>query len=71
MNTVYQEVTALLLATAAVGFLALRLKQPVIVAYILIGIVAGPSVLDWVSAHEPMELLAEIGVTLLLFVVGL
>jgi len=71
VNTVYQEVTALLLATAAVGFLALRLKQPVIVAYILIGILAGPSVLDWVSAHEPMELLAEIGVTLLLFVVGL
>lgn len=71
MSSVYQEVTALLLATALIGFLALRLKQPVIVAYILIGIVAGPSVLDWVSAHEPMELLAEIGVTLLLFVVGL
>lgn len=41
MNTVYQEVTALLLATAALGFIALRLKQPVIVAYILIGIWPG------------------------------
>ncbi|MCG6118138.1 MAG: cation:proton antiporter [Aquimonas sp.] len=68
---VYNEVTLLLFATAAIGLLALRLKQPVIVAYILIGLLAGPSVLDWVSAHEPMELLAEIGVTLLLFVVGL
>lgn len=53
------------------GLVALRLKQPVIVAYIPIGIVAGPSVLDLVSAHEPMELLAVIGVTILLFVVGL
>ena len=70
-SSVYQEVTLLLFATSVIGLIALRLKQPVIVAYILIGIVAGPSVLDWVSAHEPMELLAEIGVTLLLFVVGL
>ncbi|HRQ63288.1 MAG TPA: cation:proton antiporter [Xanthomonadaceae bacterium] len=67
----YNEIALLLIATAAVGLMALRLRQPVIVAYILIGIVAGPSVLDWVGAHEPMELLAEIGVTILLFVVGL
>ncbi len=71
MPSVYQEVTLLLIATAVLGLIALRLRQPVIVAYILIGIVAGPSVLDWVSAHEPMQLLAEIGVTVLLFVVGL
>ncbi|QDH71074.1 sodium:proton exchanger [Lysobacter alkalisoli] len=67
----YNEITLLLFATAVLGVVALRLKQPVIVAYILIGIIAGPSVLDWVSANEPMELLAEIGVTILLFVVGL
>lgn len=67
----YNEIALLLFATAVVGMLALRLKQPIIVAYILIGIVAGPSVLDWVGAAEPMQLLAEIGVTILLFVVGL
>jgi Kef-type K+ transport system membrane component KefB len=69
--TIYEEVTVLLMATALIGLLALRLRQPLIVAYILIGIVAGPSVLDWVGAHEPMQLLAEIGVTILLFAVGL
>ncbi|MCF7221353.1 universal stress protein [Marilutibacter chinensis] len=67
----YDEMALLLFATAVPGVVALRLKQPVIVAYILIGIVAGPSVLDWISAHEPMEPLAGIGVTVLLFVVGL
>lgn len=71
MSPLYTEITLLLFATALIGLAALRLRQPVIVAYILIGILAGPSVLDWVSAHEPMELLAEIGVTILLFVVGL
>jgi len=69
--TLYEEVAMLLAATAVIGLIALRLRQPVIVAYIIIGIVAGPSMLDWVSAHEPMKLLAEIGVTILLFVVGL
>jgi Kef-type K+ transport system membrane component KefB/voltage-gated potassium channel Kch len=67
----YNEIALLLLATAVVGMLALRLKQPILIAYILIGIVAGPSLLGWVAADEPMELLAEIGVTILLFVVGL
>lgn len=71
MPSIYQEVTLLLLGTAIVGLIALRLRQPVIVAYILIGLIAGPSALDWVRAHEPMELLAEIGVTILLFAVGL
>jgi len=71
MNATYNEITLLLLATAAIGLLALRLRQPLIVAYILIGIVAGPSVLNWVSGHEPLQLLAEIGVTVLLFAVGL
>ncbi len=71
MISLYQEVALLLVATAVIGLIALRLRQPVIVAYILIGIVAGPSVLDWVGAHESTQLLAEIGVTILLFVVGL
>ena len=67
----YNEIALLLFATSVIGLIALRLRQPIIVAYILIGILAGPSVLNWVGAHEPMELLAEIGVTILLFVVGL
>jgi len=71
MNPLYNEITLLLVATAAIGLLALRMRQPLIVAYILIGILSGPSVMNWVGAHQSMELLAEIGVTVLLFAVGL
>ena len=71
MESTYQEVTLLLFATALLGLLGVRLRQPLIIIYIIVGIVAGPSALDWVSAHEPMQLLSEIGVTILLFVVGL
>ena len=64
--------TALVLAVAAVAaFIAHRARQPLIVAFIVVGILVGPSVLNWVSDSEPLELFAEIGIAVLLFLVGL
>lgn len=71
MNNVYYEFALLLLAATAVGAIALRLRQPLIVAFIIVGIGLGPSGMNWVTAHEEVNLLAQIGVTVLLFVVGL
>jgi Kef-type K+ transport system membrane component KefB len=62
---------AILAVAAAIGFLANRARQPLIVAFIAVGIIVGPSVLDWVSDTEPIELFAEIGIAVLLFLVGL
>jgi Kef-type K+ transport system membrane component KefB len=64
--------TALVLAMAAVvGFVAHRLRQPLIVAFIAVGILVGPSVLGLVEDTTPLELFAEIGISVLLFLVGL
>jgi Kef-type K+ transport system membrane component KefB len=64
--------TALVLAVAAVvGFIANRARQPLIVAFIAVGIIVGPSVLGWVNDAEPLELFAQIGIAVLLFLVGL
>ncbi|NMC75021.1 MAG: cation:proton antiporter [Geobacteraceae bacterium] len=71
MEKVYTEFALLLLASAGAGFLALRLRQPLLIGYIAVGIIAGPSVLGWVTAQDQIDLLAQIGVTVLLFVVGL
>ena len=67
----YTEFTVLLLTAAVIGALGVRLRQPLLVTYIVVGIAVGPSVLGWVAAHDQIDLLAQIGVTLLLFVVGL
>ncbi|MEP1895463.1 MAG: cation:proton antiporter family protein [Alloalcanivorax venustensis] len=67
----YYEFAGLLFASTVVGVLAVRLKQPLIVAFILVGILVGPSALDMISAEQQIALLAEVGVTVLLFVVGL
>lgn len=48
-----------------------RLRQPSVVGEILAGVVVGPSLLGWVTPSEITETLAEIGVILLLFTVGL
>jgi Kef-type K+ transport system membrane component KefB len=68
---VFQQLVILLLMAAAVGTFAILLKQPLIVGYILVGILAGPSVLGRVIPRDEVDLLAKIGIALLLFVVGL
>jgi Kef-type K+ transport system membrane component KefB len=71
MGGAFAEIALLLLACALAGAVFVRLKQPALVAYIVVGIVAGPSALHLVSAHDPIDLLAQVGVAVLLFVVGL
>jgi Na+:H+ antiporter len=48
-----------------------RVGQPGIVGEILAGIVVGPSVLGWITPNDVTATLAELGVTFLLFRVGL
>ena len=71
MTGTFQEVSLLLAAAAGIGALAIRLHQPLILAYIVVGILAGPMGLDWITAHHPLDLLAQVGVAVLLFTVGL
>ncbi len=68
---VFTEMAALLLMAAVIGAIGLRLRQPLIVAFIAVGVLVGPSVLGWVSANDQVDLLAKLGIALLLFVVGL
>jgi Kef-type K+ transport system membrane component KefB len=64
--------TAVVLAIAAVvAVLAHRARQPLIVGFIAVGVVVGPSFLGLVSEAEPIELFADIGIAVLLFLVGL
>lgn len=67
----FAELAVLLGITAIAGALASRLKQPVLIAYIAVGILAGPAVFGIVRSHEQVALLAQVGVAVLLFVVGL
>jgi Kef-type K+ transport system membrane component KefB len=67
----FYQIAALLVLAATAGLLGVALRQPLIVSYIVVGLVAGPSALGIAQANEPIELLAELGVAVLLFLVGL
>ena len=71
MHTLFSEFALLLAISAAAGALSLWLRQPVLIAYIVVGIAAGPAVLGLVTAHEQVDLLAQVGVAMLLFLVGI
>lgn len=71
MHDLFYTIAAVLAVAAVVGFIGTKLRQPLIVAFIAVGVVVGPAVLGWVAEAEPLELFAEIGIAVLLFLVGL
>ncbi|GAA5121902.1 cation:proton antiporter family protein [Haloechinothrix salitolerans] len=64
-------IAAILAIAAVVGLLATRLRQPLIVAFIGVGILVGPTGTGWVTTGGTIELLARMGIAILLFLVGL
>jgi Kef-type K+ transport system membrane component KefB len=67
----FTEIAALLVLAAAMGFVGLLLRQPLIVSFIAVGLIAGPSVLNIVHSKDEIELLSELGIAVLLFLVGI
>ncbi len=70
-NDIFSEIAALLFLAAVFGAIGMRLKQPLIVSFIALGIFVGPSGIEMVSTDSQIDLLAKLGISLLLFVVGL
>ena len=56
---------------AVTGFLGMILRQPLIVGFIAVGLAAGPVGLDIVRSDEQIHLLSELGIVVLLFLVGI
>src|SRR6056297_3392878 len=67
----FGEIAALLVLAAVTGFVGIILRQPLIVSFIAVGLIAGPSVLDLVRSDEQISLLSELGIAVLLFLVGI
>ena len=67
----FYEFAIILTLAAILGAIGQVLKQPLIVMFIALGILVGPSALDVVKSEENIHLLAEIGIAILLFIVGL
>jgi len=71
LHTPFAEVAILLVMAAAIGLFGIFLRQPLIVSFIAVGLIAGPSALDVVHSDAQIDLLSELGIAVLLFLVGI
>ena len=65
------DIVIIFVLSIAILFICHRLRVPAIVGFLLAGILAGPYGLGLVKAVHEVELLAEVGVVLLLFTIGI
>ncbi|MBF0171358.1 MAG: cation:proton antiporter, partial [Nitrospinae bacterium] len=69
--TIIQDAVVIFGLSIGVILLCLKVNAPAVVGFLLTGVLAGPHGLGLVKAVEEVETLAEIGVVLLLFVIGM
>lgn len=67
----FSEIAALLVLATVAGFIGILLRQPLIVSFLAVGLIVGPSGLDMVQSEEKIQLLSELGIAVLLFLVGI
>jgi Kef-type K+ transport system membrane component KefB len=69
--SIFYEIATLILLASAIGFLGLLARQPLVVAFIAVGVLAGPDALGIVRSTNFVETLSQISIAVLLFLVGL
>lgn len=65
------DVGVVLLGAATMGFVARKVGLPAVVGYLLTGLLVSPFTPGYVASSDQISLLADIGVVLLLFEVGI
>lgn len=66
-----KDIVILLIISTLINVAFVRIKVPTIVGYLLTGILLGPHLLGLIQAQHEIEMIAEIGVVLLLFTIGM
>ncbi|MDX1525417.1 MAG: monovalent cation:proton antiporter-2 (CPA2) family protein [Pseudidiomarina maritima] len=71
MNSAFTDVLLLLAIAVVLVWAFRRIKLPAILAYLVAGIIAGPDITGWIHDPDEYHFIAELGVVLLLFSLGL
>ncbi|MFZ1258608.1 MAG: cation:proton antiporter [Candidatus Saccharimonas sp.] len=70
-STVFTQLSFVITIVVIVSLIMRALKQPLIMGYIITGVIVGPSFLHVVRDQNAFESFSAIGITLLLFIIGL
>ncbi len=68
---ILKDIVIIFAFATAVNYLFTKIKIPTIIGYLLTGIVAGPYLLGFIESPHEIEFMAEIGIILLMFTIGL
>jgi Kef-type K+ transport system membrane component KefB len=71
LNDVFSQLSLVIVVAGVVSILMRILKQPLIMGYIITGILVGPAFLHLIHEKDAFETFSEIGIALLLFIIGL
>ena len=70
-HALFIELSLIIAIGTGVSILMRLLKQPLIIGYIITGLLVGPTVFDLVTSGETLTVFSDMGIALLLFLVGL
>ncbi|RMF07107.1 hypothetical protein D6764_00600 [Candidatus Woesearchaeota archaeon] len=70
MESIFYDIGLIMITATVIAFLAKLIKQPIIPAYVITGILLGP-VFKVITNQDVIQTLSEIGIAFLLFVVGI
>ncbi len=68
---IFSQLSIIIVAVAIISMIAKQLKQPLILGYIVTGLLLGPSLLNLIPHNETFETFSKIGIAQLLFIIGL
>lgn len=70
-QSIFFQLSLVLALAAAISVVTRLLRQPPIIGYIVSGFLVGPAILNVIHAKEAFDSFSQIGITLLLFMIGL
>lgn len=68
---IFIEIGLIILVATLVSFIMRLLKQPLVVGYIISGVIVGPYFLNFIDSKGYIELFSKFGIAILLFIIGL
>jgi CPA2 family monovalent cation:H+ antiporter-2 len=69
--SILKDIVVIFALSTLVNFLFTKIKIPTIIGYLITGVIAGPNLLAIIELPHEIDLMAEIGVVLLMFTIGL
>lgn len=69
--SILKDILIIFALSTVVNFIFTKIRVPTIIGYLLTGVLAGPHLFSLISSVHEIELMAEIGIVLLMFTIGM